>query len=224
MQPSAVNAFRAGYRAQIHRLYRGWLHGLAVLVSGLSVLIYAAGQLQGVSLAEYLIIPATLLFANVAEYVAHRWLGHRKTKILPLFYQRHTGDHHSFFDDELFYFCADRDLRVVFFPLYLIYVFIFALILPVGFLLHWFGQDNGAYLFAIGAISGYLLYELLHFSYHIPGKNPFRYIPGWAFLSDLHRYHHRHTNMQHANFNITLPLMDIVLGTFQQNKPTKKGR
>ena len=217
MKHEAVEAFRGRYRAAIHPLYRGWLHGGLVLITGLSVIMLAYSALQNVSLTEWCVIPVSLLFANAAEYIAHRWLGHHKSRILPLFYQRHSGDHHSFFDEKLFYFANERDLRVVFFPLYLIYLFIFLLVLPVGFVLHSAGFDNAAYLFAIGAIGGYLLYEILHFSYHIPGNNPFRFIPGWKWLRDLHRLHHTHAQMRHANFNITLPLMDVLLGTYKRH-------
>jgi hypothetical protein len=216
MQQKAVLAFRAQYRQAIAGYYRGWLHAGLVFGSGLMGIIFAVRQLHGVTPLTWLILPATLLFANVAEYIAHRYLGHHKSRILPLFYQRHTGDHHSFFDEELFYFENNRDLRVVFFPVYLIYAFIFLLICPVGFVLISLGFENAAALFAIGALSGYLLYELLHFSYHIPGNNPFRFIPWWCWLRDLHQYHHRHGAMQHVNFNITLPLVDVLLGTYKR--------
>ncbi|WP_281648182.1 sterol desaturase family protein [Parendozoicomonas sp. Alg238-R29] len=217
MNEAAMEAFRAKYRAEIKPGYSGWLHMLSVASVGLAVIIYSLGQVVDASLMAWLTFPITMLVVNFAEYYAHRWLGHRKTKVGGLFYKRHTGDHHTFFLERAMDYQSLRDWRVVLFPVYLIFAFIFGLILPGGYLLQMLVSDNVAYIYAAAGISGYLFYEVMHFSYHIPrgdwAEKIFLCIPGWKQMRHTHVLHHKRELMTAANFNITLPVFDILLGT-----------
>lgn len=217
MNTDAMITFRESYRGAVHPRYSGWWHMLSVLGVGLCVMVFSFFQINAITLIELITVPATLLAVNFAEYAAHRWLGHRKTSYGKLFYSRHTGDHHSFFHSTAMGFESVRDWRVVLFPVYLIVVFVLLLTLPLGYVLHGLFAGNVAYLFAISSIGGYLLYEILHFSYHIPvghwAEKLFLIIPGWRRLRSLHVAHHEREHMQHVNFNITLPIFDILLGT-----------
>lgn len=217
MTAAAMIKFRANYRQAISSGYNGWLHMLSVLLVAVVVIAYCFSQLLSVSFSEWLVFPMTLLVVNFAEYYAHRWLGHHKTRFGKLFYSRHTGDHHSFFLEHSMNYEGVRDWRVVLFPVYLIFAFLLALILPIGYLLSEIISLNVAYLYAAAGISGYLFYEVMHFSYHIPrghwAEKIFLGIPGWARLRHLHVLHHRRDKMGEANFNITLPIFDLVFGT-----------
>jgi hypothetical protein len=217
MTLEAMTKFRDQYRKGIATRYSGWVHMFSVLLVGLGVIIYALSQLNSASLMEWLIFPTVMLLVNFAEYYAHRWLGHRKTKYGKLFYSRHTGDHHSFFLENAMNYEAVRDWRVVLFPVYLIFAFLLGLIVPAGYLLSEFFSMNVAYIYAAAGISGYLLYEVLHFSYHIPrghwAEQIFLIIPGWTALRHLHVLHHKRDKMGEANFNITFPIFDFLLGT-----------
>jgi hypothetical protein len=217
MTTDAMAKFRAQYRQAISPSYNGWLHMFSVLLVGLGVIFYSFSQLAEVSWFEVLVFPFTLLLVNFAEYYAHRWLGHRKTRIGKLFYSRHTGDHHSFFLHNAMDYQSLRDWRVVLFPVYLIFAFLIGLILPFGILLGNFVSTNAAFLYAAAGISGYLFYEVMHFSYHIPrghwAEKLFIFIPGWKALRHLHVLHHRRDKMAQVNFNITLPIFDWFLRT-----------
>jgi hypothetical protein len=217
MTLAAMTKFREHYREGIANGYSGWVHMLTVLAVGLGVIIYSLLQLQTVSWMEWLVFPAVIVLVNFAEYYAHRWLGHRKTQFGKLFYSRHTGDHHSFFLEHAMNYEAVRDWRVVLFPVYLIFAFLFGLILPVSYLLSEMFSMNIAFIYAFAGISGYLFYEIMHFSYHIPrghwAEKIFLYIPGWLALRHLHELHHKRDKMAEVNFNITLPIFDFLLGT-----------
>ncbi|WP_430461729.1 sterol desaturase family protein [Thalassolituus sp. LLYu03] len=206
-------AFRARYRAGISPRYSGVLHMLVVAATGLAVMLAAGLHLQQVKAWEWLLLPAALVLVNFAEYAAHRWLGHRKTRIGRLFYSRHTGDHHSFFIADDLPYQSTRDWRVVLFPAWLIYVFLLGLIVPGGWLLLMLVSANAACLFAIGGIGGYLFYEVMHFSYHLPAGSFVERTPIWWRLRRLHQIHHERERMAECNFNITLPLFDWLLGT-----------
>lgn len=217
MTLAAMTKFRQQYRASIATSYSGWVHMVTVLAVGLGVIIYAVLQLQSASLLEWLVFPLTMLVVNFAEYCAHRWLGHKKTQYGKLFYSRHTGDHHSFFLDHSMNYQAVRDWRVVLFPVYLIFAFLFGLILPTAYVLSELFSMNAAYIYGAAGITGYLFYEVMHFSYHIPrghwAEKMFLVIPGWTALRHLHVLHHKREKMAEINFNITLPIFDVLLGT-----------
>lgn len=209
--------FRDKYREDISTNYSGWVHMLSVLAVGVAVISYSISQVQSATFGEWLVFPAMMLAVNFAEYYAHRWLGHRKTKYGKLFYSRHTGDHHSFFLEHSMDYEAVRDWRVVLFPVYLIFAFLFGLVLPGGYVLSELISMNAAYIYAAAGISGYLFYEIMHFSYHIPrghwAEKIFLMIPGWQSLRHLHVLHHKRDKMGEANYNITLPVFDFLLKT-----------
>lgn len=212
-------AFRARYRAGISPHYSGWLHMLVVLATGVAVILWAAFSLHQVQMAEWLMLPLAMVLVNFAEYAAHRWLGHRKTRIGRLFYSRHTGDHHSFFTEQDMPFQSSRDWRVVLFPAWLIYVFLCGLIIPGWLLLNALVSANVAWLYALGAIGGYLFYEVMHFSYHLPAGSFVERTPLWWRLRHLHQLHHERERMAACNFNITLPVFDWLLGTLYWRAP-----
>lgn len=72
---------------------------------------------------------------------------------------------------------------------------------------------NIAFLMGIGGIFGYLFYEVMHFSYHLPDGSLVEKIPVWRELRQLHNLHHRRNIMTEKNFNITLPIFDYLLKT-----------
>ncbi len=215
MSLKSMEVFRQNYRAKISSWYNGWLHMLSVLTVGLSVISYSAFQLDNISLFEWLVLPITIVTVNFAEYAAHRWLGHIRTQLGGLFYERHTGDHHSFFLENHMPFQSTNDWRVVLFPLYLIFAFLIGLILPVGALLYFNVSPNAGFLMAIGGVFGYLFYEVMHFSYHLPDGSIVEKLPIWRELRQLHNLHHRRNIMAKKNFNITLPIFDVLFRTFQ---------
>lgn len=136
-----TETFRARYRAAIHPRYSGRLHALWIAVAGLTVVLVSMAQLEAVQTFEWFVLVLALLLGNIGEYAIHLSLGHRKKRWAKLFYQRHTGDHHSFFTDSNMQWQSPRDWRVVLFPAWLIiYVlyeaFHFSDHLPGGHWLH----------------------------------------------------------------------------------------
>lgn len=213
-----VETFRSNYRESIAPSYRGITHMLSVLCVALLIISFSISNLVDVSLVELGVFIVTMIGVNFAEYAAHRWLGHKKRRFAGLFYQRHTGDHHHFFTNNTMAYNNSRDWRVVLFPFYLIFAFLLGIVLPFGYVLFTYATPNIAFTYAAAGICGYLFYEIMHFSYHIPYGAPaeqfFRVIPGWKQLRHLHTLHHSPKLMKKANFNITLPIFDVLLGTF----------
>jgi len=212
-------AFRNRYRAAVSPRYSGWLHMFSVALTAAVVIAAALYTISAATLAEWLCLPLSMLLVNWGEYVAHRWLGHRKTRIGRLFYKRHTGDHHSFFVENAMPYESTRDWRVVLFPAWLIWVFLLFLITPGVLLLNALWSVNAAAFYAAGAIGGYLFYEVMHFCYHLPAGSFMERTPVLKQLQHLHRLHHRRDLMAASNFNITLPIFDVLLGTLYWESP-----
>lgn len=222
MDASAVDAFRARYRAAIHPRYSGRLHALWIAVAGLSVITVAIAQLHAVHALEWLVLVVALLLGNVGEYAIHVQLGHRKKAWATLFYKRHTGDHHSFFSDTHMQWQTPRDWRVVLFPAWLIMVVVMFIGAPGAWLLNEFISSNAAWLWMAGITSTYVLYEAFHFSDHLPdGHWLHRLLPGLAAMAHLHRLHHQRNQMTAVNFNLTFPLTDYLMGTLHWRPPRR---
>lgn len=111
---------------------------------------------------------------------------------------------------------TSRDWRVVLFPGWLILVVIAFVGLPGYFTLGALVSANAGALWLTGIVGTYLLYELVHFSDHLPdGHWLHRLVPGLSTMATLHRIHHDRSRMTAVNFNLTFPLTDYVMGTLQ---------
>lgn len=216
-----TDAFRARYRAGISRYYNAWLHGGFVLAWGIAFLAFFASRAEDVQALEWLVVPLAIVFFNWGEYAVHKNLGHQKRRIGALFYKRHTGDHHSFFVEGRMLPEGARDYRVVFFPAWLIVLFSVAMT-AAWWALSLVNANVGA-LFAFTLLAGYLAYEIFHACEHLPPAHPLARLPGIRYMRRHHELHHRRELMQTHNFNLTLPLMDWLLGTWHR-EPGKDDR
>lgn len=204
-------AFRARYRAGISARYNPWLHATFVLAYGALCLGFFYSRLDTVQPLEWLTIVLTLVFFNWGEYTVHKNLGHHKHRLSALFYQRHTGDHHSFFVPGQMRYESAQDWRVILFPAWLIIIYSSGLF-AAWWLLSLF-NGNVAGLFASSMLLGYLSYEIFHACEHLPDQHPVARLPWIRHMRRLHELHHRRDLMQSKNFNIVFPLMDWLRGT-----------
>ena len=207
-----VHTFRERYRAAISPGYNPWLHAGFVALFGLGVAAALLATAQDIGPWEWLALPLTLLFLNWGEHRIHQGLGHHKRRLGAMFYKRHTGDHHSFFEERHMPFEQARDWRVILFPAWLIVLHSLAITLPAWWLLKQL-SPNVAGLFAGCMLLGYLFYEVFHACEHLPAEHPVARLPWIRQMHRLHALHHRRELMQGRNFNIVLPLMDYLFGT-----------
>lgn len=217
-----VHPFRERYRAAIHPSYNPWLHAGFVLLVALGVAAALLASAQDIRAWEWLALPLTLLVMNWGEHRIHQRLGHRKQRFAALFYKRHTGDHHSFFDEHHMAWEQPRDWRVILFPAWLVLVqsagalLLWALIRPLN--------ANLAALVGAGWVLGYLLYELLHACEHLPDSHPLTRLPWIRQMRHLHALHHRRGLMQERNMNIVFPLTDWLRGTLHWEPMAPRGQ
>jgi hypothetical protein len=217
--PESVARFRADYRADvIPARYRGSRHLLATFGGGSLALAACLWPLQDVRAVEWLTVPATLVYANLAEYLGHRFPMHHPWPGLKAIFKRHAGQHHRFFTDAAMAIESTRDLRALLFPPLLVAFFFGAFAVPVWFVLAALLSANVAWLFVATGLAYFLHYEVLHGAYHLPEGHPVARLGPIRRLRRLHRTHHDPRLMTHFNFNITWPLGDWLFGTLHRTR------
>jgi hypothetical protein len=209
-----TKGFRAVYRVRVlPKGYSGPLHIAVVLCLGLGAIALAVGiAVPSFRWIDLSIVPVTVVLGNVVEYLAHRGPMHMRWPPLEALYERHTKRHHRYFTARAMYFESSRDFHAVLFPPLLLMFFggiaallglAAALVLPTA----------AAALFFASAVGYYLIYEVLHFLYHVPPWWSLSRVPGVAWLAQLHRLHHDPQVMRHSNFNLVFPLCDWAFDT-----------
>lgn len=213
MNESVAQA-RADFRSsRIPERYSGRLHLMTVIAFSILVAAASIAMLDDVRGAEWLTIPITFLYCNLAEYLGHRGPMHHKTRFLGGIFQRHTVEHHAFFTDEAISFDSPRDYRAVLFPPVLLAFFFGLFAVPAGAALYFLLSPNVGFLFVFTAILYYLNYELFHFAYHVDPHSPLGRLPFIRHLRGHHVLHHNKALMTRCNFNITYPICDHLFGT-----------
>jgi hypothetical protein len=211
--PDGVAAFRARYRAtEIGPRYRGWLHFGFTTCGALTAIGAALAGVRAPSLLELLAVPFSFLFANAGEYFAHRGPMHHRGRV-DIVFQRHTIQHHHFFTHEAMAYEGSRDFKMVLFPWYMLVYFFAGMALPVGLLLTLVTTVNVGRLFVATTVGYFLLYEWMHFAYHLPPDSAVGRLRAIAALRRHHQAHHDPANMTTHNFNITFPICDRLFGT-----------
>jgi hypothetical protein len=194
--------------------------------ASLAAIAVGAWEAQRAHVADLWIVPAYLLVANLVEYLIHRLLMHRPLWPRAL-YRGHTLGHHRAFHHDSMAIDSWREIELVMVPWFTIALF-FAALAPVVALVYRTMGSGAAGLLLLAAIVSFVAYEGMHALYHLPvatleraglwGSGAFQ------FLYRLHRHHHRLTRMRWVNFNISLPLSDRLLGTFETEESWQERR
>ena len=195
---------------------------LTVTLAGL---IAAGGALMAVHARaiDWVVAPAFFVVANLIEWTVHRYPMHhpRPPHIL---YKNQTLIHHLAFTDRNMPILRTNELGLVMMPWYtMLGLFVFASpVMIVAGVLRGVGLAG---VFLLAAVAYFLMYEVLHASYHLPDAVLNRLGVGRLRLFRAAQAHHRHhhvlSRMSHVNFNVTFPLMDRLLGTNEAPSPAE---
>lgn len=216
-EEQTLAATRQQYRSEfISERYSGHLHLLFTCSVSALLIGVCAWNLQAVSLLEWLTVPLTFVYANFSEWAGHRFVMHRPVKFLGLVYKRHSLQHHRFFTDRHMEIDSARDYKAVLFPPVLVSFFLLAFFLPLALAMNALFSSNAALLFTITGMAYFLNYELLHLSYHLKADHWVHRLPGHATLARLHTTHHDMRVMAHKNFNISYPITDWIMKTWDR--------
>jgi len=183
-----------------------------------ALLAVAAALAWGAPARDWLVVPAFWVFANFFEWTVHRFPMHRA--LVPrIMYRNHAGIHHGSFTADTMEIAEPRELSLVMMPWYTIVMLLVAAS-PVAVLAGLVGGRHLVGIFYIAALTYFVFYEAVHALYHLPTTTLARLrilAPGgrgiFARMRAHHAHHHQPRRMAHVNFNVTVPLADLVLGT-----------
>jgi hypothetical protein len=151
------------------------------------------------------------VYASLFEWTLHRFIMHRPLGKFTYPFNRHTLVHHQIFKaDHTYHLIDEKDKYTI--PMAwwngpaLIAVGILPYLAVSWFSGHW-GIVSGAVL-ACGSYYG--AYEYMHWCMHLPRRRNVERSGIFFRLNGHHLLHHRY---MHKNFNVVLPLADLLLGT-----------
>lgn len=208
--PEARAALRAGAPAD----YRWWRHVALIAAFTAAGLGLAASRLDGFGLADVLGLGAIFVVINLGEYAAHRWHLH-----VPRFpravHHRHVVEHHRFFTATHMAVDGADDIRWVLFPYWALPLLVVS-VLPYVVALRLAVSPHAGWLFVLGVVGYYGLYEVLHALAHLPSSHALAGVGAVRALARHHRIHHDPALMRRWNFNFAVPLGDRLFGTLHR--------
>ncbi len=205
-------ALRNQLLAETPRWYVPWVHLFVPSLVGITAIVVALSSLRDLHPLELLTVPIVYLIANAFEWWIHGAALHRRHPLAPVLYDQHTPKHHMLYLTDDMAMRDPREYRLVLIPAYGLFLIIAGQLVATG-ALWWIGLPNIACLYAATAIGYAISYEWLHFSYHLPHEHPVARNPIIRRLARHHAVHHDPRIMQRYNMNVTVPLMDHVMGT-----------
>jgi hypothetical protein len=156
------------------------------------------------------------LYASLFEYAFHRWLLHRSSRWVSQPYQTHVFLHHGVFGGDASYHVQRDEHRGA-----ILFEWWQAPVLLAGHAPVAWGLEaiSGLPVFwpAMTALAVYyILYEYLHWCMHNPGRHRLAQTRLFHYLDAHHRLHHGQWGV---NFNVLLPLGDLLFGTLRREGP-----
>jgi hypothetical protein len=162
---------------------------------------------------------AALIFASFFEWTLHRYLMHRPFAGLQYAFKAHAVVHHQTFKaDHTYHLNHEKDKETIPMAWWNGPLLIAMLMIP-AVAVAW---PLGIWGLAVGAlltnVAYYGTYEYIHWCMHLPKHR--RLERSWLFrrLNGHHLLHHRY---MHKNFNVVMPLADLVLRTLLLRSKTR---
>jgi hypothetical protein len=201
-----VTARRETLRALSAGPFRARRHVALLVGSCLATMAASLAFVRAPRLRDLPAVLAAVVFANLVEWAAHRWLLHGARRS-PL--EAVHASHHLYCPAAAMRVASAADLAWVFMPVRVVLA-VAAILLPLSLALAWIASANAAALFAATGFGYFLLYEILHALFHAPvGAR----IADARWVRRLARGHTRHHGAAEGDFNIFWPLADRCLAT-----------
>ena len=198
--------------------YRPWLHLGVESLTGLAICAAAAWLARGAGAWHLAFGAGLLVFSNAAEWQIHRDVLHTRRRGLEVLYDRHTPIHHVVYVTGDMAMRGAREMQMVLIPAYGVGL-LFLLLSPAAAALWLLGGPALAGVFVLCTTGYVLAYEWLHLTWHLPASWWVSRLPLVQRLRRHHELHHHPRLMQRMNFNVTVPLWDLVRGTLARKVP-----
>jgi sterol desaturase/sphingolipid hydroxylase (fatty acid hydroxylase superfamily) len=202
--------------ARIPHWYVPWVHLFGPSLAGLLLVGLVLSRLRAPRAWELATVPIVLVLANFGEWLLHKDVLHRRVPLLEFAFVKHTPQHHGAFDGGSMAIRDARELKLVLLPAFGV-IALFALAVPPGLALAAVASPNVGALWVASTVTYVLAYEWFHLSYHLREDGLVGRLPLVRVLRRHHALHHTAALMQRANFNVTVPLWDWLLGTLARD-------
>ncbi len=216
-------AFREKMLRAVPRWYSPWGHLAGTAGVGLVAVGLALYNIEHLALLELVTIPIVLVLANLFEWHVHKKLMHRRFWLMKVLYDRHTPEHHRVFHYHDMAIRSARELRLVLIPAMGV-LGIVVMTAPAALLAGLLITPNVGWLVLSSAASYVVGYELTHLCYHLPESSFIYHFRVMRLLREHHARHHDPRLMQKFNFNVTVPLGDLLFGTMAPAKGRSRPR
>lgn len=197
------------------RWYSPYLHLALTSLLGIVPIVLGVAILDDVAPWQLAVGLGVLVLASAVEWLAHRHVLHRRVHWLGALYDQHTPEHHAIFLTDAMTIRDLSEARLVLIPSSGIAA-ILAVLSPLPLALYALGQPNLAGVVAIVGAGYVLAYEWIHLAAHL-ADSPVTMFAPLRFLRRHHAIHHHPTRMRRCNFNVALPLIDILAGTLRRD-------
>lgn len=152
-----------------------------------------------------------IIFASFFEWTLHRFVMHQPVGRFDYAFKAHAVVHHQVFKaDHTYHLVRERDKATI--PMAWWNGPVLILILQLPFLA--VSLLTGHYWLLLGSgiafLAYYGAYEYMHWCMHLPRRRNLERTGIFFRLNGHHLLHHRY---MHRNFNVVLPLADLLLGT-----------
>lgn len=149
--------------------------------------------------------------ASFFEWTLHRFAMHRPVGRWRYPYERHALTHHRIFRaDHTYHLRREEDKHTIPMAWWNGPVLIAICVFPFVIAGIWFGKWELLCGAAVACTIYYAVYEYLHWCMHLPKK---RHVERSGIFFRLNGHHLLHHRYMHKNFNVVLPLADLLLGT-----------
>ena len=209
--------------AKAPRWYAPWMHALLPGLFGIGVASLALSRVRDLRPWQAGFFVLVLVLSNATEWRVHRDLLHRRFRPLAVLYDRHTPEHHMIFVSDDMALRSPREFRLVLIPAWGI-VALLPVTAPPAALLWSIGQTNLAALYLAATMLYVVSYEWLHLAWHMPDDSWVGSLAPVRALRRHHAVHHDPRLMQRWNFNVTLPLWDLVRRTYLSPRTASSAR
>jgi hypothetical protein len=152
-----------------------------------------------------------IIFDSIFEWLFHRFFMHRRVAHFTYPFERHALVHHRIFKaDESYHLIREQDRHTVPMAWWNGPALILASQVPFVILAFIAGGVPLVCGSFAAAVLYYAAYEYLHWCMHVPGRRRVERNTIFFRLNGHHLLHHRYMN---RNFNVVLPLADLLFGT-----------
>ncbi len=152
---------------------------------------------------------ASFIYCSFLEWVLHKHFMH-SPRFMREPFERHAVQHHGMHRSGRSFFADLREqpqymlIGASFFPIF------WCMHLPIFVAFELLVARGSGFGIALGTAAYCLAYEVIHWCEHVPRNRWFERTRWFQFLLEHHRLHHKFAR---KNYNVVLPLPDLLLGT-----------